>query len=80
MILLERPSPSPALRSLVSGFEERGAHFGKTSLTHPLPARPDLFIEIYLAEPYRVSHAREDFATSPEVALVGLHGGAPHAC
>ncbi len=63
-----------ALRSLVSGFEERSAHFGQTSLTHPLPARPDLFIEIYLAEPYRVSHQRQDFEKSPEVALVGPHG------
>lgn len=74
MMLLECLPPSPALRSLVSGFEERRAHFGKASLTHPLPARPDLFIEIYLAEPYRVSHQRQDFETSPEVALVGPHG------
>ncbi len=74
MMMLERWMPSPALRSLVSGFEERSACFGKTSLTHPLPARPDLFIEIYLAEPYSVSHARQQFETSPEVALVGPHG------
>jgi AraC-like DNA-binding protein len=74
MMLLERLPPSPSLRSLVSGFEERSAHFGQTSLTHPLPARPDLFIEIYLAQPYRVSHQRQDFETSPEVALVGPHG------
>jgi AraC-like DNA-binding protein len=65
---------SPALRSLVSGFEERIAHFGETSLTHPLPARPDLFIEIYLAERYRVSHRHQDFDLSPEVSLVGPHG------
>jgi hypothetical protein len=49
MMVLERLPPSPSLRSLVFGFEERSAHFGQTSLTHPLPARPDLFIEIYLA-------------------------------
>lgn len=74
MMLLERLPPSPALRSLVSGYEERSAHFGETSLTHPLPARPDLFIEIYLAERYRVSHQRQEFETSPEVSLVGPHG------
>ncbi len=74
MMQLEQLPPSPALRSVVSGFEERSAHFGQMSLTHPLPARPDLFIEIYLAEPYRVSHGRQEFETSPEVALVGPHG------
>ena len=74
MMLLERLPPSPSLRSLVSGFEERSAHFGQTSLTHPLPARPDLFIEIYLAEAYRVSHRRQDFERSPQVGLVGPHG------
>jgi AraC-like DNA-binding protein len=74
MMVLERLPPSPSLRSLVFGFEERSAHFGQTSLTHPLPARPDLFIEIYLAEAYRVSHRRQDFETSPQVALVGPHG------
>ncbi len=74
MMRLEQLPPSPPLRSLVSGFEERSALFGQTSLTHPLPARPDLFIEIYLAEPYRVSHQHQDFETSPDVALVGPHG------
>lgn len=73
-MLLQRLSSSPGLRSLVSCFEERSAHFGEASLTHPLPARPDLFIEIYLAERYRVSHQHQDFALSPEVSLVGPHG------
>lgn len=71
---LQRLLASSALRSLVSGFEERSAQFGEASLTHPLPARPDLFIEIYLAERYRASHDYRDFATSPEVSLVGPHG------
>ena len=74
MMLLERLQPSPALRSVVSGFEERNAHLGQAGLTHPLPARPDLFIEIYLAEPYRVSRQRQDFEIAPEVTLVGPHG------
>jgi hypothetical protein len=39
MMLLERLPPSPVLPSLMSGFEERLAHFCKTSLTHPLQAR-----------------------------------------
>jgi len=73
-MLLRRLPASAALRSLVSGFEERSAHFGEASLTHPLPARPDLFIEIYLAERYRASHRHQDFKISPEVSLVGPHG------
>ncbi len=59
MMRLEYLPPSPAIRSLVSSFEERSAQFGQASLTHLLPARPDLFIEFYLAEPYRVSHRRQ---------------------
>ncbi len=73
MLLQSLPS-SPALQSLVSGFEERSAYFGEESHTHPLPARPDLFIEIYLAERYRVSHQHQDFELSPEISLVGPHG------
>ncbi|MFT3976586.1 MAG: helix-turn-helix domain-containing protein [Sphingomonas bacterium] len=71
---LQRLPASPALRSLVSAFEERTAHFGEANLTHPLPARPDLFIEIYLAEQYRASHDNQEFTISPEVSLVGPHG------
>lgn len=73
-MLLQRLPPSPALQSFVSGFEERSARFHQASLTHPLPARPDLFIEIYLAEPYCVSQGSRAFETLPELSLVGPHG------
>ncbi|KQX24264.1 MULTISPECIES: helix-turn-helix domain-containing protein [unclassified Sphingomonas] len=73
-MLLHKQPAQPQLRSLVSRFEERIAHFREASLTHPLPARPDLFIEIYLAENYRVSQQGGAFEMSPEVSLVGPHG------
>lgn len=45
----------PALRGVVQAFESRVANLKESIQTTPLPAKPDQFIEIYLAEPYRVS-------------------------
>lgn len=73
MLLRKAPASAP-LRPLVRGYEERSASFADTCLTHPLPARPDLFIEIYLAERYRVSHNDGPAELSPELSLVGPHG------
>ncbi|WP_457313194.1 helix-turn-helix domain-containing protein [Sphingomonas sp. UYAg733] len=40
-------------------------------ITKPLPARPDQFIEIYVAEPYGVSHDEGLRHASPEMVVVG---------
>ncbi|MFG6284305.1 AraC family transcriptional regulator [Sphingomonas sp. S6] len=65
---------SAPLRHLASCYEERSAAFAGETLTHPLPARPDQFIEIYCADRYRVSHDGGAAEISPEVSLVGPHG------
>lgn len=70
----QRRAASPFLRSLVQGYEERAASFGREHVTHPLPARPDHFIEIYCAERYRISQNDSAPAVSPEISVVGPHG------
>lgn len=67
----QRARPVPALRGVVQAFESRVADLTEAVQTMPLPARPDQFIEIYLAEPYRVSADGGLPAVAPEIALVG---------
>lgn len=68
---LTRAPASPPLRSLLRGFEERHGLFAGGCVTHRLPARPDLFLEIYLAERYGVERDGVPIEFSPELALVG---------
>ncbi len=70
-MLLHRQLASLPLRPLVQSFEERVARFDRAAHNHPLPARPDQFIEIYLAELYRVAQDINPAAPSPEMPLAG---------
>ncbi len=60
-----------AIRSVVRSFSERRAVLNDDVITKPLPARPDQFIEIYLAERYGVSHGDGQREASPEMVVVG---------
>lgn len=61
----------PAIRSIVRSFSERRAVLHDDVITKPLPARPDQFIEIYIAERYGVSHNGGRREASPEIVVVG---------
>ena len=52
-------------------FAERRALLGVSSVTAPLPARPDQLIEIYLQDCYHVSHDDGPAAAVPETVVVG---------
>ncbi|MEG3087764.1 helix-turn-helix domain-containing protein [Sphingomonas sp. PB4P5] len=60
-----------AIRSFVSAFSERRAVLNGDVVTKPLPARPDQFIEIYLADRYGVSHDGGPHEASPDLVVVG---------
>lgn len=60
-----------AIRPIVRSFSERRAVLHDDVITKPLPARPDQFIEIYIAERYGVSHDGGKREASPEMVVVG---------
>lgn len=65
-------SAHPSLLAVVSGFSLRRFEQARSQTPVELPARTDLFLEFYLAEPYRV---RQGGSTSlaPVMALVAPH-------
>lgn len=63
----------PALQSVVSGFSQRCFDDARGPVI-ALPARTDVFIEFYLAEPYQVRMSGAPAAaTVPETTLVAPH-------
>lgn len=70
-MLIETRAPHPALRPVLLSFTERRALLGAGTVTAPLPARPDQFIEFYLEDRYAVSHDDGPAAAAPEMAVVG---------
>ncbi len=71
MLVVRRAPSHHRLRAVVSGFVERRGVFAKRSGVRPLPARPNQFLEFYLAERYLVRMPGGAFFRSPDVALVG---------
>lgn len=68
---VQRLLAHPRLRSLVASFSQRRASLPQLVASSALPARPDQFIEIYLAERYRVARDGGPPCLSPGVAVVG---------
>ena len=71
MMRVRKAQACSAIRSIVRSFSERHAVLSGDVITKPLPARPDQFIEIYLAERYGVSHDGGPHNASPEIVVVG---------
>ena len=65
---------SPALRGLVRGYQQRAGAIGGQGFVLPLPARPNSFIEIYFANPYRANNG-EGFAAVADAMMVGAMTG-----
>lgn len=63
--------PHVALTGLVRGYTQRRAALSEEAIVAPLAARPDQFIEFYLADRFRVSPDGVASALSPEVVVVG---------
>lgn len=61
----------PSLRRLVRSFSQRRLSLKRGVLTSSLPARPDQFIEFYLAERYGISRDGGPLSLAPESAVVG---------
>ncbi len=74
-MLTPRRIPAPAaLRSVVRGFSERRMTLTGEGMSVRLPARPDLFIEIYLGEAYRIAANGGVAAPTPsDVMIVSPH-------
>ncbi|MBA16740.1 MAG: AraC family transcriptional regulator [Sphingomonas sp.] len=70
-VKVEQRQPTPALRDIIRSFSERTARLGAASVSAPLPARPDPFIEFYLQDRYAVSHDGGPAQATPEVVFVG---------
>lgn len=68
---IRRRSAHPALRRFVASFSERRADLRETVRTEALPARPDQFVEIYLAERYGVLWNGRPPEQAPETTVVG---------
>lgn len=62
---------STQISSVVRSFGERRAVLNDAVVTKPLPARPDQFIEIYIADRYGVSHDEQALHAAPELVVVG---------
>jgi len=61
---LEQALPEPALGDCVRCFQQRRAHIRGALAAYPIAARPDLFLEFYLQDPYMV---RIGDAAAPEI-------------
>ena len=51
---LSSASPVTALRNYVRCFQQRDAHVGEATITFPIAARPEQFLEFYLKQRYLV--------------------------
>lgn len=64
--------PSPRLSPFVRAFEARTQRLDAQLVLRPLPARPEHFLEFYLADRYRVRDTASGAVdTAPAVVLVG---------
>ncbi|WP_428630238.1 helix-turn-helix domain-containing protein [Sphingopyxis sp.] len=70
MEILTQPSHAE-IRRFVRSFGQRRVSLTRVSVTTPLAARPDQFIEFYLGERYRVSVDDGPSSLTPETAVVG---------
>lgn len=71
-MLIHRQRAAPlALRGVVSHFAERSGDLGGRPASLALPGRPDQFLEIYLAEPYRPAVDGDAPRAAPEMVVVG---------
>jgi AraC-like DNA-binding protein len=67
-------SPSPLLTPYIEHFGLRQARLGDRQMYLPLPARSDCFLEIYLADCYRIVNvASGAIHRAPRLSLVGPH-------
>ncbi|MBN8818204.1 MAG: helix-turn-helix transcriptional regulator [Sphingomonas sp.] len=62
--------PARDLAEIVACFRQRVSPAGVPAITLALPARPELFVEFYLATPYSARTAA-GLDTAPAIALVG---------
>lgn len=63
--------PHRALSTVVAYFSQRLGQFAQMSVLRPLHARPNQFLEFYLAEPYQVEEDGVGFEAAPAGVLVG---------
>lgn len=68
---IQRRLAHPALRGVIRSYSERRANLGGETVTAPLPARPDQFLEVYLGERYGVSQDDGPPRLAPEAVIVG---------
>ncbi len=71
MLTYEERSAPAALRGVVSHFAERRGDLTGRPVSLALPGRPDQFLEIYLAEPYRPRIDGGAPSPAPEMVVVG---------
>lgn len=71
MLTYEEMRAPRALRGVVSHFAERRGDLTGRPLSLALPGRPDQFLEIYLAEPYRPRIDGGAPSPAPEMVVVG---------
>ena len=74
-MIIQRRQPAPAiLRPVVRSFSERIMALGSVETRVRLPGRPDLFVEIYLGDPYRVADGAAPPARTPsDIMVVSPH-------
>jgi len=71
MLTYKEKRAPPVLRGVVSHFAERRGDLTGRPLSLALPGRPDQFLEIYLAEPYRPRIDGGPPSPAPEMVVVG---------
>lgn len=72
MFTVQRHRPSSWLAPFVRAFEARSQRLDVLIVPRPLPARPEHFLEFYLADRYRVREAATGAVdTAPPAVLVG---------
>jgi AraC-like DNA-binding protein len=73
-MIVRRVRPSAELAPFIEHFGLREARLGHAQIYTPLPARSDCFLEIYLADRYRiVDVASGAVHRAPRLVLVGPH-------
>jgi AraC-like DNA-binding protein len=65
---------SPGLRGLIRGYQQRTGALDGSGFVLPLPARPNSFIEIYFADPYRANNG-DGFSAVADAMMVGAMTG-----
>lgn len=74
MLIYRTELAAGALAAVITHFSQRSADDARHIPALPLPARTDLFLEFYLAEPYRVRQGSDTLVRSaPALALVAPH-------